>query len=69
MKTMSFVIWKENKEFVAQCLNVDVSSHGNSLDKTIKNLKEAVVLHFQDKQDVTIPEIEFIHFGKEAINV
>jgi predicted RNase H-like HicB family nuclease len=47
MKTMSFVVWKENSEFVAQCLNVDVSSHGSSFDEAIKNLKKAVELYFQ----------------------
>ena len=46
---MSFVAWKENNEFVAQCLNVDVASHGNTLDEAVKNLKEAVELFFQDE--------------------
>lgn len=51
MKTMSFVAWKEKEEFVAQCLNVDVSSYGPTLDEAIKNLKEAVELYFQDEND------------------
>jgi predicted RNase H-like HicB family nuclease len=69
MKTMSFVVWKEGDNFVAQCLNVDVSSHGNTLDEAIKNLKEAVELFFQDEHDCIMPEVESIFLGKEPINV
>lgn len=69
MKTMSFVVWKENSDFVAQCLNVDVSSHGKTLDDAVKNLKEAVELYFQDEQDYVMPEVESIFLGKEPINV
>jgi len=69
MKTMSFVVWKEGNDFVAQCLNVDVSSHGNTIDEAIKNLKEAVELFFQDEHDCSMPEVESIFLGKEPINV
>ncbi|MBD3232076.1 type II toxin-antitoxin system HicB family antitoxin [Candidatus Dependentiae bacterium] len=69
MKTMSFVVWKENNEFVAQCLNIDVSSHGNSFDEAVKNLKEAVELYFEDEPNCVMPEIESIYLGKETINV
>ena len=69
MKTISYIAWKENNEFVTQCLNVDVASHGNTIDEAIKNLKEAVELYFQDEQDAVMPEVESIFIGKEAINV
>ncbi|KKQ32273.1 MAG: hypothetical protein US49_C0011G0014 [candidate division TM6 bacterium GW2011_GWF2_37_49] len=69
MKTISFIVWKENAEFVAQCLNVDVASHGDTLDDAIKNLKEAVELYFQGEIDYVIPEVESIFLGKETINV
>ena len=64
MKTINFIVWKENGEFVSQCLNVDVSSHGNSLEDAIKNLKEAVELYFQDEPDSDISEVESIYLGK-----
>ena len=38
------VVWKEGKYFVAQCLNVDVSSFGESRQEAIDNLNEAVAL-------------------------
>lgn len=66
---MSFIVWKENSEFVAQCLNVDVASHGSTLDEAIKNLKEAVELYFEDEGDRVMPDVESVFFGREAINV
>jgi predicted RNase H-like HicB family nuclease len=50
MKTIQLknVVWKEGKHFVAQCLNVDVSSFGESKEEALKNLDEALSLYFQD---------------------
>ena len=39
-------IWKEGKWFVAQCLEVDVASQGRSERAALKNLAEALSLHF-----------------------
>ncbi|MFH1643846.1 MAG: hypothetical protein ABIA74_01600 [bacterium] len=36
MKTVNYVVWKENNDFVAQCLNVDVASQGSSLEEAMK---------------------------------
>ena len=69
MKSISFIVWKENNEFVSQCLNVDVASHGSTIDEAIKNLKEAVELYFHGEADCIIPEVESIFLGKETINV
>ena len=44
----SYVIWKEGRYFVAQCLNVDVSSFGKTKAEASKNLKEALDLYFED---------------------
>ena len=32
---------------MAQCINVDVSSFGNSIEEAITNLKEAVALYLE----------------------
>ncbi len=32
------VVWKEGDYFVAQCLNIDISSFGESKDEALKNL-------------------------------
>lgn len=34
--TIESVIWKEDEHFVAQCLNVDVSSFGSSKEEALK---------------------------------
>lgn len=48
MKKISLknVVWKEGKHYVAQCLNVDVSSFGSTKKSAEKNLKEALELYF-----------------------
>lgn len=48
MKEIKYIIYQEGEHFVAQCLNVDVSSFGSSVDEAIKNLREAVELYFED---------------------
>ena len=42
------VIWKEGKHYVAQCLNVDVSSFGSTKKSAENNLKEALELYFEN---------------------
>ena len=42
------ILWKEGKYYVAQCLNVDVSSFGKTKAEASKNLKEALDLYFED---------------------
>jgi predicted RNase H-like HicB family nuclease len=48
MKTMKYTVWKEDKYYVAQCLNIDVSSFGETIDNAILNLMEAVELYFEE---------------------
>jgi predicted RNase H-like HicB family nuclease len=48
MKKIKYVIYKEGKYFVSQCLNVDVSSFGKTIDEASANLKEALQLYFED---------------------
>ena len=47
-----FVIWKENRHYVSQRLNVDVSSFGKSKEEAIKNLNEALELYFEDSLEI-----------------
>ncbi|MBU6431479.1 MAG: type II toxin-antitoxin system HicB family antitoxin [Patescibacteria group bacterium] len=42
------ILWKEGKYYVAQCLNVDVSSFGKTKTEAVKNFKEALDLYFED---------------------
>ena len=52
------IIWKEGKYYVAQCLNVDVSSFGKTKKDALKNLDEALELYFEDIKTPRIVKIE-----------
>ena len=43
------IVWKEGEFYVAQCLNVEVSSFGDTKEDALKNLQEALDLYFEDK--------------------
>lgn len=60
MKIQKFetVVWKEGKYFVAQCLNVDVSSFGKTKKSALKNVEEALALYFEDTKQERIQKIE-----------
>ena len=59
MKTQTFTasISQEDDWFIAQCLEVDVSSQGESEDKAINNLKEALELYFEPPRPTVIPKL------------
>jgi predicted RNase H-like HicB family nuclease len=40
-------VWREDDWYVAQCLEVDVASQGETEDEALANLKEALELHFE----------------------
>jgi predicted RNase H-like HicB family nuclease len=42
------IIYKEGKYYVAQCLNVDVSSFGKTRVEALDNLQEALELYFEE---------------------
>lgn len=64
MKTIQLktIVWQEGQYFVAQCLNVEVSSFGETKEEALLNLEEALALYFEDMPvqnltEVTNPEI------------
>jgi predicted RNase H-like HicB family nuclease len=46
MRSIQYCLYKETPYYVAQCLNVDVCSFGESREEAIANIKEAVELYF-----------------------
>lgn len=40
-------VWKEGPWYVAQALEVDVASQGETPDDALGNLREALTLHFE----------------------
>lgn len=69
MHNIKYVAYKEDKYYVSQCLNVDVSSFGESVDESIENLKEALELYFEDSKAINsyIP-IEQVMIGESVVN-
>lgn len=63
MKNFKYVVYHEDKYYVSQCLNVDVSSFGESIDEAVSNLKEALELYFEDD----IPEKNYFNIGHVMI--
>jgi len=52
-KTLKYIVQKEGKFYVSQCLNVDVSSFGKTVQEAIFNLNEALALYFDDKDAIS----------------
>jgi predicted RNase H-like HicB family nuclease len=52
------VVWKEGKYYISQCLNIDVSSFGESKKEALANLDEALELYFEDVKSPKITKIE-----------
>ena len=69
-KTLKYVIQKEGRYYVSQCLNVDVSSFGNTIQEAIDNLNEALLLYFEDKEALfTITPIQETMIGETRLHV
>ncbi len=51
------VVWKEGRYYVAQCLNVDISSFGITKEKALAALDEALELYFEDQSKVELTPI------------
>ena len=69
-KTLKYLIQKEGKYYVSQCLNVDVSSFGETAQESIANLNEALELYFEDKEAIySITPIDETMIGETRIHV
>ena len=68
MRTIKFCVYKEEPHYVAQCLNVDVSSFGGTVEEAISNLKEAVELHFEDEPVNDYQQIDEVLIGESLVH-
>ena len=44
-------IYHDGEYYCGRCSDFDIFSQGKSLDELVKNLKEAIQLHFEDDPD------------------
>ena len=53
-------VWQEGDWFVAQCLEVDVASQGETEEEALANLREALELHFEPPRATVTPRVRQI---------
>lgn len=56
-RNLSATVWQEGDWFVAQCLEVDVASQGETPEEALDNLREALTLHFTPPVATVLPTI------------
>ena len=55
--TLKTLVWKEDKYYVAQCLNVDVSCFGKTKNEAVIYIKEALALCFNGMKKKTFTKV------------
>lgn len=59
-KELSVVGSQEGDWFIAQCLEVDVASQGKTEEDALKNLSDALALHFTPPVATILPNVQRI---------
>jgi len=68
MRNIHYTLYREESDYVAQCLDYDVSSFGSTEKEALANLKEAIELYLEDLPESTItPQITHVTVGELAI--
>jgi predicted RNase H-like HicB family nuclease len=66
-KSLRYVVYEQDGAFVAQCLDVDIASEGDTESDALLALKEALELYFEGDSPVVIPPTA-LRFGEIAID-
>jgi predicted RNase H-like HicB family nuclease len=48
LKNFTASVWREGDLYIAQCLEIDVASQGESEEESLLNLQEALELYFEE---------------------
>lgn len=59
-QTFTATVWQEGDWFVAQCLEVDIASQGETPQQALDNLREALELHFEAPTASIKPQMQTI---------
>ena len=65
---VKYCIHKEDGFYVAQCLNVEVSSFGETIEEAIFNIKEALELYFEDADPTAYRKVEEVLIGESMVS-
>lgn len=68
MRQLHYTLYREGDDYVAQCLDFDVSSFGSTKDEALRMLQEAVELYLEDDGEThSLPQITEVSVGEFAI--
>jgi predicted RNase H-like HicB family nuclease len=65
-RTFTASITREGDWYIAQCLEVDVASQGETADAALANLREALELHFEPPTPTVTPEVRSFQIAVDA---
>jgi len=54
------VVSQEEEWYIAQCLEIDVASQGDSEETALANLQEALALHFDEPRATLLPSVQIL---------
>ena len=54
------VVSQEEEWYMAQCLEIDVASQGDSEETALANLQEALALHFDEPRATLLPSVQIL---------
>ena len=70
MKNIKYLIYKERDYYVSQCLNIDVSSFGKTIEEAKEGLMEAVGLYFEEEgSEKDFIQINEAMLGENMMNI
>ena len=58
----SATVWQECPWLVAQCLEVDIASQGETEEEALTNLREALALHLEPPRATIVPKVRTVQF-------
>ncbi|MBD2727476.1 type II toxin-antitoxin system HicB family antitoxin [Nostoc sp. FACHB-892] len=65
-RTFTASVWQEGNWFVAQCLEIDIASQGETETEALANLEEALSLHFEPPVATVLPQIKTLQIEIDA---
>lgn len=65
-RRFSASIWQEDDWYIAQCIQVDIASQGATEDEALRNLRDALELHFTSPVATIVPELRDIEVDIRA---
>ena len=64
--TFTARVWKEDDQYIAQCLDVDIASQGDSEEDALDMLKDALELYFAKPHPGALPTLRTFEMEIDA---